>query len=194
MSSTEGPIRVAATAVSTEEGRAAEPVRDPETGSVHGSDVSFSKEPQTGSNSTGGVFDSPIYINLASKNSSPEEKLAAGYKLVEAQKKDLEKMSNRLLEIQTQLSQKEQSVSQLYDMVEQVSPMLNQLSNWNEKLSSEESQLRAELKAVKRHLGIDGADTDFSDAGSVRATPQEGSCDLDPLLESTSKTGDTQKS
>lgn len=122
-----------------------------------------------------GVFGSAIYRNLGERWSPVEEKMAAGYRLIDAQKKDIDRMSSRLVDIQNQLREKDGAVAQLYTMIEQVSPVLKQMSGWNAKLTAEEQELQNELKKVKRLLGIEEADTEHSDFGTLPSSSKEGS-------------------
>jgi len=122
----------------------------------------FREDPPLTPERTGedGVFASAIYRNLSDRWAPVEEKMAAGYRLIDAQKKDIDRMTSRLVDIQNQLREKDSAVAQLYTMIEQVSPLLKQMSGWNAKLTAEEQELQQELKRVKRLLGIEETDTE----------------------------------
>lgn len=107
-----------------------------------------------------GVFGSAIYRNLGDRWAPVDEKMAAGYRLIEAQKKDIDRMTSRLVDIQNQLRDKDNAVAQIYAMIERVSPILKQMSGWNTELTAEEEQLKQELRKVKRLLGIEDTDTE----------------------------------
>lgn len=95
------------------------------------------------------AFQSPVYKNLAQPCSPVEDKMKAGYKLINDQKKDIARMMNKLADLKAAKEEKDVAINQLYQMVEQVQPLLTQLSGWKEKLTAEERELLKKLTHVR---------------------------------------------
>lgn len=59
------------------------------------------------------AFESAIYKNLAGPGASLHDKVKAGYKLIDAQRKDLSKMKGKLSDLEKSVMDKSRATTQL---------------------------------------------------------------------------------